>query len=236
MSRVILPINDDVLRPSNPLSITNDNDSYLIDIGVRKIVATPVSSWIKVKRYLTLPIRRQGGGQLECLLIKMNSRMGLVKHALKYTQGCAIKMKLTIRVELSMMGNTMLKSIKKADVVIDVQLGICRMQILGRKNRASLMNELSTQDIGVRATTLIDSMISCLANRSHGQRIVVIKDMLAKVRTKLIVASEKVEEVIWNLLKPGKIDLALIATHTKLDIVVGGARKSFSFPMKGITE
>ena len=38
-----------------------------------------------------------------------------------------------------------------------------------------------------------------------------------------------------NLLKLGKNDFALITTHAKLDVSNGGARKGFSFPMKGIT-
>jgi hypothetical protein len=49
MMRKIFPINDDVLRPSNPLSITNHNNSYLIDSFFRQIVATPVRILIKVK-------------------------------------------------------------------------------------------------------------------------------------------------------------------------------------------
>src|SRR6266852_6258007 len=147
MARLILLVDDDVLRPSNLLSITNHDDSYLVDIGIRKIVATPVRIWIKVKRYLTSLIRWQGGGQLECLLIKVNSRIGLVKHALKYGQGVTIKMKLWIRVALVMMDNTMIKNISKAPVVMDVQLGISRMQTLGRKNGASLVDKLFTQDV-----------------------------------------------------------------------------------------
>jgi hypothetical protein len=231
MTRVILPIDDDVLRPSNLLSITDHNNSYLIDVGFREVVATPVRIWIKVKRYLTALIRGQGGGQLECLPIKEDGRMGLMKHALKYSQGCTIKTISAIRVETFMAGDTMIKSISSVN---DVQLGICGRQTLGRKNGASLMNELSTQDIGVRTTTTC--RIGFFANRSHCQGIVVKKDALAKGSTNWIVASEKVEKVVWNLLKRRKNDLALIATHAKLEVVDGGVRKSFCFPMKGVTE
>ncbi len=236
MARLILLVDDDVLGPSNLLSISNHDNSYLVDIGIRKIIATPVRVWIKVKRYLTSLIRWQGGGQLECLLIKVNGRMGLVKHALKYGQGVTIKMKLWVRVALVMMGKTTIKNISKAPVVMDVQLGISGMQTLGRKNGASLMNELSTQDVGIRATTIIDGMIGFLANRSHGKGVVVKKDALAKGSTNWIVASEKVEKVMWNLLKLGKNDFALITTHAKERIVDGGVSKSFSFPMKGMAE
>src|SRR6266852_7533647 len=83
--------------------------------------------------------------------------------------------------------------------------------------------------------TTIDGRIDCLANRSHGQRVVVKKDLTAKGRTNIISASEKVKKVIWNLLKLGNNDFALITTHAKLDVSNGGARKGFSFPMKGMT-
>src|SRR5712691_1541810 len=147
IARLVLLVDNDVLGSSNLLSITNHNNSNLINIRIRKIVATPVRIWIKVKRDLTTLIRWQGAGQLECLLIKVNSRMGLVKHALKYGQGVTIKMKLWIRVALVMMGNMTIKNISKASVVVDVQLGISRMQTLGRKNGASLVDKLSTQDV-----------------------------------------------------------------------------------------
>src|SRR6266852_591506 len=172
MARLILLVDDDVLGSSNLLSITNHDDSYLVDIGIRKIIATPVRVWIKVKRYLTSLIRWQGGGQLECLLIKVNGRMGLVKHALKYGQGVTIKMKLWVRVALVMMGKMTIKNISKAPVVMDVQLGISRMQTLRRKNGASLVDKLSTQNVRIRAMAIIDRRISFLANRSHNKRVV----------------------------------------------------------------
>jgi hypothetical protein len=49
MMRLIRSINDDVLRPSNLLSITNHNNSYPINNFFRQIVATPVRILIKVK-------------------------------------------------------------------------------------------------------------------------------------------------------------------------------------------
>jgi len=162
--------------------------------------------------------------------------MRLVKHALKYGQGVTIKMKSWIRVALIMLGNTTIKGISKAPVVVNVQLGISRMQTLGRNNRASLMDELSTQDIRVRATTTIDRRIECLANRSHSKGVVIKKDMLAKGRTNIISASEEVKKVMRNRLKIGKNDFALITAHAKLGIDVGGVRKSFSSPMEGMAE
>jgi hypothetical protein len=81
--RVILSIDNDVLGASNPLSITNNNGSNLIDSGIRKIVVMPVTTLIKVKRYLELLIRRHSDDQLKCLLIKANGRMNFMKDALK---------------------------------------------------------------------------------------------------------------------------------------------------------
>src|SRR5713101_5433561 len=95
IARLVLLVDNDVLRPSNLLSITDHNDSNLIDIGIGKVIATCIRIWIKVKRDLTTLIRWQDAGQLECLLIKVKSRM----------------------------------------------------QTLGRKNGASLVDKLSTQDV-----------------------------------------------------------------------------------------
>jgi len=61
---------------------------------------------------------------------------------------------LAIRVELIMTGNTMIKSIRKANIVMDVELGEDRISALRRKNRASLVNKFPMQNIGVRATTM----------------------------------------------------------------------------------
>ena len=47
--RTILPIHNDILRASDPLSITNNNNSYLSDSGIRKIIASPVTILIKVE-------------------------------------------------------------------------------------------------------------------------------------------------------------------------------------------
>ena len=92
-----------------------------------------------------------------------------------------IKTVLAIRVELIMTGNTMIKSIRKANVVMDIELGEDWISALRRKNGASLVNKFPTQNIEVRAMTmLIDRRIHCLANRSHGKSIVVKKNMLVK--------------------------------------------------------
>jgi len=47
--RRILPIHNDILRASDPLSITNNNNSYLSDSGIRKIIVSSVIILIKVE-------------------------------------------------------------------------------------------------------------------------------------------------------------------------------------------
>ena len=47
--RMILLIHNDILRASDPLSITNNNNSYLSDSGIRKIIVSSVIILIKVE-------------------------------------------------------------------------------------------------------------------------------------------------------------------------------------------
>jgi hypothetical protein len=133
-----------------------------------------------------------------------------------------------------MSGHTMIGSMIS---VMNVQLRVCGVSALKRKDRASLMNELATQDIGVRATTTpIDCGIGCFANRSHGQRVVVKKNVLVKARSQRIVASEKTIKGMWNVLKGRERYFALIAAHAKARIDVRGVREGLSFPVKGMTK
>ena len=120
--------------------------------------------------------------------------------------------------------------------VMDVKLGICEICTLKRNDRASSVDELSTQDIGIRSTTtLIDSKISCLASRRHGQGIVVEEDPLVKLLTDMVIISEEVVESLGNVMKIREGDFALIAAHAKMKIVDCGGSKGFSSPMKGMT-
>jgi hypothetical protein len=128
----------------------------------------------------------------------------------------------------------MIKSISLAKVVVNVELRVYGGPSLMWKNGASVMDELSTQDKGVRALTLIHSTLSCLANRGHGQGVVVKEDELVKGSTKRILASEKTIKVDGNRLKSRKVDFALITTHAKLGIVDSGVGKGFGTPVKGM--
>jgi hypothetical protein len=127
--RVILIIDNDVLGASQPLSITNNDGSNLIHSGIGKVIATPVRIWIKVKRYSKLLIRGHGDGQRKCLLIKVNGRMSLMKDALESIQDYRIK--ATVRVVCIMSSHTTFKSML---YVMNVQLGICDISALHRKN------------------------------------------------------------------------------------------------------
>ena len=99
------------------------------------------------------------------------------------------------------------------------------------------MNELATQDIGVRATTIpINCRISRFANRGHGQRVVVKKDALVKVRGKRVVTTEKTIKGLWKVMKSGKFDFALITAHAKARIDDRGVREGLSFPVKSMTK
>ncbi len=119
--------------------------------------------------------------------------------------------------------------------VMNVKLGISEISVLKGKNRASLMNELPPQAVGIRpSTTLVDIGLRPLANRSKSQRVVVKKDAVVKSMTGRIIASEKIKKLMWNFLKSGKGDLALIATHAKLGIDIRRVRKGLSCPMKGM--
>ena len=153
-----------------------------------------------------------------------------MKHALKQIEGGRIQR--AVGIEAVMASQAIVQGMVS---VMDVKLGIGDVPAWKRENGASLMDEFTTQDIGVRATTTpIDRMVSLLANRSHGQGIVVEKDELMKGKAKRTGASEKAEKFWWHLLKGRKRDLALIAAHAKLGIDVGGGREGLNPPMKGM--
>jgi hypothetical protein len=97
----------------------------------------------------------------------------------------------------------------------------------------SQMDKLFTQDIEIRSmTTLIDSRISCLASRSHGQGIVVKEDPVIKVSTNMVISSKEVIKSLKNVLKIRKGDFAFKATHAGKGIVDCKRGKSFSFHCK----
>ena len=177
-------------------------------------------------------IFRHIDGPLKSLLIKDDGRVRLMKDALKQIQDVRVKGLTWVKPVMS--PQTMLSCIRS---VVDVKLGISNIYTVTTKNRASLMDEFATQDIGVRATaTLIDSMIDILASRSHGQRIVVKENMFMKGITDMVIGSEKVIERVGDVIKMRKGYFALKAAHAKLGIIDCGMSKGFSFPMKGMAK
>ena len=62
LNRAILAMKNDILGVlPNLITITWKNDSYLIDRGIRGIVAPPIAILIKVKRDFALLLFRQMG-------------------------------------------------------------------------------------------------------------------------------------------------------------------------------
>jgi hypothetical protein len=169
----VLPVHDNVLGMIDPLFTTQDNDSNLIHSGIRNIVTALVTIFIKVKRYLTVLVRSHGDSLIKGLAIKVNSRMRLMEDALKHVQGDTVK---GIGIGIGSVRIDPIESVMSSDTVIssigsvmDIKLGVGEISTLERNDRASIMDELSMQDIRIRAaTTLIDRIISCFANRSHG--------------------------------------------------------------------
>ena len=121
--------------------------------------------------------------------------------------------------------------------IMNVELRVYGILALRGNNRASSMDELSTQDIRIRSmTTLIDSMISCLASRSHGQGIVVKEDPLMKLFANLIMSSKEVIESSGDIMKIRKGYFAFVTAHAKEGIVDCRGSEGFSFPMKGMAK
>jgi len=87
-------------------------------------------------------IRRHINSPLKGLLIKRNSRVRLMKNALKQIQGIIIKRIVWV---LPVMSTQTIISCMLS--VINVELRVYEIMVRERKNRASLMDEFITQDI-----------------------------------------------------------------------------------------
>ena len=227
---LILPVDNDILRPSDLLSITNNYDSNLIGSGIGKIVAALVTIFIKVKGDAVPLIRAHPRSDLICLSIKLNCRVGGVKHVLQQTHCCTVQRIGTIRTLI--VTHTAIKGMIS---VMDVELGKSGRIETKWDNGASIVNELATQNIGERPMTiLVDSMLHLLASRSHGQGIVVLKDVGMKCSSNRVIASEKMEKFMWHLLKGRKRDLASRAARAKDKVVNSGCSGGLSAPMKSM--
>src|SRR5258708_30277959 len=113
--------------------------------------------------------------------------------------------------------------------VMNVKLGISEIPVLKGKNRASLMNELPLQAVGIRpSTTLVDIGLRPLANRSKSQRVVVKKDVAVESMTGRIILREKIKKLMWNFFEKGEGGLGLIRTHGKIGIGIRKGRKRLS--------
>ena len=113
----MIAIEDNVLRASCLISITWKNDSNLPDSGIREIITMPVTSSSKVKGDTTLLFWRDGPGQLMCLFVELDSRMGAPEHILQCTQ--------SDRVQIGVPGTCSAVIIGLLSI-IDVELGKSR--------------------------------------------------------------------------------------------------------------
>jgi len=76
--RAILVMKNDVLRVPDLITITWENDCYLIDRGIRDIIAPSVTILIKVESNCTVLFWCQMGSQFMCLSVELNSRMSTI--------------------------------------------------------------------------------------------------------------------------------------------------------------
>ena len=110
---------------------------------------------------------------MNCLLVKVNSRVAPMQHVQKGGQVDGIKLSINgVRVS-----DAILQCFSR---IMDVQLRIHRIIAISGEERANLVNELPMELVGVRGTTIIDRVIQLSPNRSHGQSIVVLVNVLAK--------------------------------------------------------
>ena len=121
-------------------------------------------------------------------------------------------------------------------IVIDVQLGKNRSLAFWRQQRANSVNDLTMKPKRIGTTTLpIERVIQLSPHRSHGQRIVVVANVLAKLLCRRFLRSEEPVELNGRGLNGREKDLALIATHAKPGAKNGRLGKALIQPMKGTT-
>jgi hypothetical protein len=82
----MVAIQDDILRTSDLVTITWQNNCNLPDRSIRGLIAAHVTPRIKANGNLTLLLKRHCTCQLKSLPIKANSRMMAKKHVLENLQ------------------------------------------------------------------------------------------------------------------------------------------------------
>ena len=71
----MVAIQDDILRASDLIPITWQNDCNLPDRGIRSLIATPITCGIKAQGNASLLLWRHSKAQLIGLLVVGNTRM-----------------------------------------------------------------------------------------------------------------------------------------------------------------
>ena len=169
----MISVQNDVLSLSRCLSISWQNDGNLLDIFSWILIATPISGCIEAQGNAAILIWRDISHEMNCLPVKTNSWMASVQHILESSQVDGIK----LRTDVIRVVGAILQSFSR---IMDVQLRIHRVVTISGEERANSVNELSMELEGVRGMAIIDRVIQLSANRSHGQSIVVLANVLAK--------------------------------------------------------
>ena len=117
--RAMKAIQDNVLRASDLIPITWQNDCNLPDSSIRGLIAMPVTSSIKAKGNATLLLWRDGTGQLKCLFVEVRLQDGSARACL------AVHAKVP-ECRLVFQAFAARRSWAALSIVMDVQLGIDR--------------------------------------------------------------------------------------------------------------
>ena len=168
----MVAIQDDILRSSDLVTITRQNNCYLPERNIRGLIAASVTPSIKVKGNLTLLLSRHGTHQLISLPIKVNSRVVVKKHVLEDLQCGASQLGVPC---IAKMGIESLLRVK------NVELGVDRLLAIRWQKRSSSVNKLSLdpERVGSRLSILIEG-VHLATHRSHCKGIVVVVNVLAE--------------------------------------------------------
>jgi hypothetical protein len=137
LERTTLPIHNNVLRASDLFFITNNDSSYLIHSGIRKVVVPHFTLIQAAIGGREPPFSGHIPGLSKSLLIKVNSRVRLMKDALKQIQG--VRIKGMVFVTCIVLPQT---NISHMLSVMNVELRVNGFPS-GGENRASLMDEFT---------------------------------------------------------------------------------------------
>jgi hypothetical protein len=150
----MVAIQDDVLRTSGLVTITWQNNCYLIHRSIRCQIAMPVTPRIKAKGNLTLLLWSHGTCQLKSLNKMANSRVVAIKHVLEGAQSGLSQVGIP-RIAKTLIKSSLSLNLRVRNVELRVDLVFARRW----QKRPNSVNELSTDPEGVRCRLSI--LIEC---------------------------------------------------------------------------